>query len=241
MSTVLNTPRAVRTRPAHPEYTSEDALAGHWTQASSTELRRRLWHMAPGLLPFVLWPVPHQDPLSATLLGLVAVAGLGLAAGVYFGYHLIRRSELDREQRTAVLGYLLSVLAMIFLFPSAPEMGMAVLAVLAFGDGSATLGGIWLAGPKLPWNRRKTWSGLASFVLVGTAMAATVYWGESNNPENLTKGVHPLMAILCTLPAVILSAIAESIPSRVNDNIRVGVVSSVMVLCMHTLLIGWPG
>ena len=130
---------------------------------------------------------------------------------------------------------------MIFLFPSAPEMGMAVLAVLAFGDGSATLGGIWLAGPKLPWNRRKTWSGLASFVLVGTAMAATVYWGESNNLENLTHRVSPLTAIFCTLPAVMLSAVAESIPSRINDNIRVGVVSSIAVLGMHTALVGWPG
>lgn len=241
MSTVLKPPRRVSNpHPSLATYTAEDALAGHWTQRSSTEALRRLWHMAPGLLPFLLWPVPHQDPLSPTLLGLAALAGVGLAAGVFFGYNRIRRSEADREQRTAVSGYLFSALGMILVFPSAPEIGMAVLAILAFGDGSATLGGIWLGGPKLPWNRRKTWTGLASFVFVGTAMAATVYWGESNNIEQLQTRATPLMAVLCTLPAVFLSALAESIPSRINDNIRVGVVSAVTVLAMHTLLLGWP-
>ena len=55
-----------------------------------TEWRRRLWHTGPGVLPFVLWAVPHQDPLSPTLEFVLFLLVLGFAAHVFLRYQAHR-------------------------------------------------------------------------------------------------------------------------------------------------------
>jgi dolichol kinase len=206
---------------------------------SATEWRRRAWHASPGLLPFLLWAVPHRDPISPTLQGIMVLLVLGLAGHIFLRYHRIERSH-DRERVAAVLGYALSVLVMLLMFPQHAELGLTVLAVLAFGDGSATWGGLTFGGPKLPWNPRKTWSGLCAFLFIGIPLAAVIYWGETYfNPESLEyQSISFSTAILCASAAVGLAAIAESLPSRINDNIRVGIASAVGVTIMHALLLG---
>src|SRR5260370_36423580 len=42
------------------------------------EWRRRLIHMSPGILPFVLHAIPHHDPVGWRLLSAVVVLTLGL-------------------------------------------------------------------------------------------------------------------------------------------------------------------
>ena len=163
----------------------------------------------------------------------------GLAGHVFWRYQRIERDQ-DRERASAVLGYALSVLTMLLAFPQHAELGLTVLAVLAFGDGSATLGGLLLGGPKLPWNPKKTWSGLASFLAVGVPLASLIYWGETYfNPESLEYREVPFStAIACAGVAVLLGALAETIPVRLNDNVRVGIAAAVGVTTMHALLIG---
>jgi dolichol kinase len=206
---------------------------------TATEWRRRAWHAGPGLLPFLLWTVPHRDPISPTLQGIMILLVLGLAGHVFWRYHRIERQH-DRERVAAVMGYALSVLVMLLMFPQHAELGLTVLAVLAFGDGSATLGGLTFGGPKLPWNPKKTWSGLVSFLAVGIPLAAVIYWGETYfNPESLEYQSVPFStALLCAGVAVSFAAIAESVPSRINDNVRVGLASALGVTIMHALLLG---
>ncbi len=205
------------------------------------EWRRRLWHMLPGTLPFVLWPFPHRDPLSPVLRDVMLIVGGAIGLCILVMYHSIRRSEADRHQLAAVAGYLFSVVMPLALFPAAPELGLTVLAILAFGDGSATLFGLLVKGPRLPWNARKTWSGFAGFVSVGTVMAAAVYWGESHNLEARPPIPSFSTALTIASAATIASALAESIPARLNDNIRVGIVAGAVVVGLHTVLVGWPG
>ncbi|MGH7130100.1 MAG: hypothetical protein ACREIV_16125, partial [Planctomycetaceae bacterium] len=138
-----------------------------------------------------------------------------------------------------VAGYAGSVLATLLIFPAHAELGLAVLAVLAFGDGSATLGGMLIGGPRLPWNRAKTVSGLVSFLLVGGATASLVYWGEVYfNPESDTPPVTLGTALLCGFAAAGVSAVAESLPMRLNDNVRVGVTAAATVAVVHALVVG---
>ena len=66
----------------------------------------------------------------------------------------------ERNLRASALGYTGSVVLMLLLFPRHVELALSVLAILAFGDGSATLGGLLIGGRPLPWNRHKTWAGL---------------------------------------------------------------------------------
>jgi farnesol kinase len=204
-----------------------------------TELRRRIWHISPGLLPFLLWPIPHADPISPTLRGIIVLTCAIIAGLIYLRFHRVARQSVTSDRAGAVLGYAGSVLLTLLFFPANAELGLTVLAILAFGDGSATLGGLLLAGPKIPWNRSKTWAGTICFLACGVPMATVVYWGETYfNAESHGPPVPFLSALLCGGTAVLLAAIAESFPSRINDNIRVGVTAAVSLVVMHFLVVG---
>lgn len=47
---------------------------------STMELKRRLWHMLPGLLPIASYIYPHKDPLSPTFQKIAAGLIVGIAA-----------------------------------------------------------------------------------------------------------------------------------------------------------------
>jgi phytol kinase len=110
---------------------------------------------------------------------------------------------------------------------------MTVAGIVAFGDGSATVAGLLFGDRKLPWNRHKSWAGAAAFILMGLPLATSIYWFASAS--------HPTVAValLCVAPAVLIAAIVESLPIRVNDNIFVGVSSAVMMIAMQGFIVGW--
>jgi phytol kinase len=198
------------------------------------ELRRRIWHMVPGTLAVLLQLFPHRDPISPTLRAIIVACVMAIAARILFGFRQIQRQG-EGQGLAAVAGYSLSVLLTVLLFPADLEIGLAVLSILAFGDGSATMFGLMLRGRRLPWNPAKSWSGLFAFLLLGSLSTAWVYWGETHNPEAATAGVTFAMAICLTSPAVCLCAVAESLRSRLNDNIRVGLVAVCSLSCLHWL------
>lgn len=204
------------------------------------EWRRRLWHMSPGFLPPMLWLIPHRDPLSWLATSIILLVAAGLSLHIFIRYHHIQRSG-DNARGAAVLGYVLSVFAAFVMFPQAPQIGMAVLGILAFGDGSATLGGKLLGGWRLPWNAEKSWSGLICFVLLGSFFGALWYWGETwfNVEANEYREIDFATAYAVVGSAAILAAIAESIPSRLNDNIRVGVCAVASMAAAQTVFVGW--
>ncbi len=209
-------------------------LTAGWTVQALPyrELKRRFWHMTPGVLAFGLLVVPHADPISPTLQLIILSCCLAIGVWILLGFRQIQRRG-EGAGLGAVGGYALSVLGTSFLFPRHLELGLAVLAILAFGDGSATLIGSVFRGPRLPWNSGKSWIGLLGFVVVGSSMAAWIYWGETHNPEASDPPVSFGMAFFLTVPAVVAAAIAESLRSRINDNIRVGVVAAVALVLLH--------
>lgn len=137
---------AVPARPRAVEKAS--SLVGYLrSRLGEVELRRRLWHMLPGLLPFVLWIIPHDAPTSMRFQLVVGIGGSLAAAVMILKFSQIRRQgEANRDSVMAVLGYAGSGLGMMLLFPGELQLATGVLAVLAFGDGSATLGGLLLGG-----------------------------------------------------------------------------------------------
>ena len=206
---------------------------GLWARLGETELRRRIWHMAPGVLPLLLWPIPHEDPISPTLLAILILLNVAVGVAIYLKFGHIQRPGAPNDRLSAVAGYTGSVVATLLLFPGQPELGLTVLGVLAFGDGTATLGGLLLGGPTLPWNREKTWAGFLCFVLCGGAWASIIYWGEAQ------PAVSFAVALTCVMPAAAVAAVSESIPSRLNDNIRVGLSAAVIVATLHGIVVGW--
>lgn len=198
------------------------------------EIKRRFWHMAPGLLPFVGWAVFHGQRISAsTNLKLVLGFVLILVPFVMAQFPLIGR-KAETGFKYKVLGYATPVLLMFLLFPSHFEMGFVVLIILAFGDGSATLAGLFFGGPKVPWNSKKTVAGFIAFVLIGGTLSTFLFWHQSNPHTPL------LLAATCTGVATLVGAFAESLPLKGNDNFRVGVSAALTILAARTWIWGWP-
>lgn len=213
---------------------------GRWIdRLGTTEFRRRIWHITPGLLPPLLWPIPHADPLSPTLQVLLFTLIGGIATAIFVCYRQIERSASSEKGRNCILGYAGTIIAAIALFPDALEIAMGISAILAFGDGSATVGGKIIGGAKLPWNREKTWAGFFAFLIVGVPMATLMYYCEAHNVEALGPPLGLFTAFACCGATVLAAAIAESIESPIDDNLRVGLTALVMLPIMHALLVGW--
>ncbi|MEX2286061.1 MAG: hypothetical protein WD648_03165 [Planctomycetaceae bacterium] len=207
---------------------------------SGTEIRRRFWHMSPGVLPFVLWGIDHHDPISFAFRTIAGTILVLLATLIFAFFRLVERPGERADRTGAVLGYAGSVAAALYLLPSQAEIGLTVLAILAFGDGSATLAGKLLRGPKLAWNSQKSWSGVIAFLVVGGSMASLVYWGETYfNAESQDPSPGLLASVMCCCAAVLASAIIETIPSKINDNIRVGVTAFVGLVASHAVVVGF--
>ena len=194
-----------------------------------TEFRRRLFHMSPALLPIGLPFIQHRDVWGPILVSiLVASAAMALVVAVALGHLLKRQSE--ENWMGAVLGYMVPVLAPLLFLPGRAELGLMTLQIIALGDGSATLGGLLLGGRRLPWNRKKTYSGLFCFAIVGSLAATYSYWGESH------PGVSVGTAFLICGLAALCAGIVESLPIRSNDNFRVGATALLIGATMSALI-----
>lgn len=199
---------------------------------AGAELRRRIWHMTPGLLAFVLPLIPHPDPLPPQ--GVREVAGLAvvLTVVVLATFRAIARPG-ERHWVLNIVSYPASVVVTLALFPAHPEFAAVVLVVLAFGDGSATVAGILFGSRPLPWNRQKTWAGTLTFCLLAGPLAVLAYWNEARPAVSLAT------AAACGLAAVLAGAAAESLPVRLTDNLRVGVAAATGVVLSHLVVLGW--
>jgi dolichol kinase len=180
----------------------------------------------------VLWWIPHRDPIGPILAGAILAVGVVLGGTAFVQYRWIARDG-DRQQLSVVGGYAACVLLALFLFPGQAELGLTVLTILAFGDGSATLGGLLWGGKTLPWNPRKTLAGSCCFVLAATPLACLVFWGEAQPRISATA------ALIAGSSATLAAAVAESLPSRINDNIRVGVAAALALMVVQGYVLGW--
>ncbi|HUQ71387.1 MAG TPA: hypothetical protein VM165_17800 [Planctomycetaceae bacterium] len=195
-----------------------------------SEVRRRMLHMLPGLFPFLLWGIPHTDPWGPIIANVVLVITVAIVGPALYQFSAFSRPG-ERDGRSSVLGYALPILAALCLFRGREEIGMMTLVILAFGDGSATLGGLTLGGRRLPWNQEKSYTGLFCFLLIGGVMATAAFWGESR------PGISWTQAAIVGGGATLVAAFAESMRSRINDNLRVGVVSLVVGAVLQRLVI----
>jgi len=212
----------------------------------ATELRRRAHHMLPGLIPLVLWVIPHPHHwVVATAVGAAIVAG---AVVTFVRFHCIKRAEEGQTDCIiAVTSYAGSVLATLILFAPRVEVAFLVLGVFAFGDGSATLAGMLFGRKRLPWNHHKTIVGTACFLLIGAPMAAFLYGMETRSLwasayPSLASPTQPVafgVALAIAGVTTLAAAIAESLPSRTNDNLRVGVTAAAVASVMQMVLVGW--
>jgi dolichol kinase/uncharacterized membrane protein len=168
------------------------------------------------LLRYLTWP-------QAALLALVAlVFNATVLARVLPA--VVRPSEA--AHRSGVLFYPLSILALVLIFRERLDIVAAAWAVMAFGDGAATLVGTRVGGRRLPWNRDKTWSGLIAFALAGSIGAvAASHWVA----PVIVPPPSWFFTWLAPIAAALAAAFAETIPLTLDDNLTVPFVAGLVL------------
>src|SRR6185295_18844009 len=182
------------------------------------ELPRKVVHIGSGLIALALRPL---GPLWSAVMGAVAIAFNLLLLPRVGGHKLLREGE--RGKSIGILLYPVSVFLLILVFHRRLEVAAAGWGLLAFGDGMASVVGLTLGGPRLPWNPRKSWAGSLAYVLFGGA-AATVF------VQWTAPGAYALgFAAACCFAAALVAAALESQPQGLDDNLGVPMVASLFL------------
>lgn len=168
------------------------------------------------LFPFLTW----TQALGCALLALLLTAFILPQLDVD-----LRKSAGEVSSAAGLLAYPLSVLVLVLLYRNNPYIVAATWAILALGDGIASVAGEALGGPGLPWNRQKTWAGFIAFVLAGTLGAYA-----------LTRWVAPELgadfALRAGAATALVGAVVESLPIGLDDNISVPLVCGAFLYCL---------
>ena len=180
-----------------------------------SEDARQLVHVAMGgfalLLRFLSW-------YQAVILAATAVAfNMWLLRRVTRG-RLHRPAELSEPIPGGIVFYPTSVLLLLLLIPSRPDIVAAAWGILAAGDGAATLIGRRAGGPRIPWNREKSVAGTVAFIVFGGAAGAFLAWWCR---PIVIPPPFPWFSIAAPLFAAAAAAAVETLPIRLDDNLTV--------------------
>jgi uncharacterized protein (TIGR00297 family) len=177
------------------------------------------------LLPFLTWRESLGCPLFILLFNLAILPRFGADVNERTGQV---EAGAKPSGRAGLILYPVSILALILVFRHHMEAAAAAWAILALGDGVASIAGQAVGGPRLLWNPRKTWSGFAGFVVAGTTGAYM-----------LTRWVNPHLAVdktfIVSLAASIVGALVETLPILLDDNLTVPLASGGFIFCAYLI------
>lgn len=199
---------------------------------------RKLVHMSmlvfAFLLPFLTWPQAAGCALLALLFNVFILPSLGVDLGKGPRANTpVRPYEAAARGSawTGIVIYPMSVLLLILLYRHSLHVVGAVWAIMALGDGMASVAGEGLGGPALPYNRGKTWAGFLAFIVAGTAGAyALSRWIAPSIPADKT--------LLVSAATAVVGALVESLPIRLDDNVSVPLVAGGFMFCAYLMSSG---
>lgn len=182
------------------------------------EWKRKAVHAGVGLLALTLrwldWRLAAALALAALLFNLFVMPRIG--RGIY--------RDAGSHRDTGIVAYAGMVLALILLLREKYlPVAAAVWAMMAFGDSAATIAGRLLEGPRLPWNPRKTWTGLLGNWGIGGVGAILVFRFVTARP------LEPV-AVAILMVGAALYAFLESIQSGLDDNLVAALPTALAIL-----------
>lgn len=203
----------------HKPVRFDSAWKADWN--GKRELQRKLFHAVFGLAIVVFGVLFGRDALVVLLLVGVA-ALLSIMTLLMSGWRipviseLFYRLERDVELPGKGAFYFVigSLLAVGFAFGY--EFALAVIAILAVGDGAASIVGRKFGVHRVHWNNSKSFAGSAAFFVAG-AVVGFVFLG---------------------LPGVALAfvlAVVESLPLGIDDNLLIPVAALALEFAAHAL------
>jgi len=170
---------------------------------SSSVWKRKAVHAGMGLFALALrwldWRAAALLALTALLFNLFAMPRIG--RGIY--------RDASKRRDVGIVAYAAVVLALILLFRHHLAWAAAIWGMLAFGDPAAEIAGRLLGGPRLPWNRKKTWAGFFAYAIAALVAASFLlgFVGGAPVPFLLVAGL------------ALLAAFLESVESGLDDNL----------------------
>jgi uncharacterized protein (TIGR00297 family) len=179
---------------------------------STNEVLRKSLHIAIGFGALALRWLPWQ---AAAGVCLVAIFANWLLLHRIFGKRVARH---ERGFDEGIVLYPIAVLALVVVFGDQLHYAAIAWAMLAFGDGVATLVGRSMRIASLPWNREKSWGGFVACLLANTVAGLGVAWWMSYR--------EPVVVLIAALAA----AITESLALRVDDNVTVPFAAAVALV-----------
>jgi len=203
------------------------------------ELGRKLLHVGVGafalLLRYLTWPEAAGLAAAAFVFNWQVLPRLG-------GRRLWRDAEHGAGYALGILLYPLSVLLLVLALREDKWMVAAVWGLMAVGDGTASIVGQAVEGPRLPWNPRKGWAGLLAFAFFGGLAAGLLAVWTLEMP--LRAAASPWI-LTVVVPLALLCAVVESLPTTLDDNLTVPLVGGIAVALLAradlTILFGDPG
>lgn len=179
------------------------------------ETHRQLLHIAVGcfalLLRWLSWPQAAVLATAAVIFNLLVLPRLAP--------HVFRSIDQNRRWTSGIVLYPIAVLGLILVFRHQLHLAATAWAILAAGDGMATLVGVHVRTRPLPWNRHKSVGGLAAFIVSGGIAAMGLMWWTA-------PAVAPWLLAAAAI-AAIAAAFAESAPIALDDNLTVPVIAGI--------------
>lgn len=196
---------------------------------SHSESARQWVHLGSGAFALLLRTLTWRQ---AALLAVVALAFNAIALPRLGGRRLYRPADQARGFPLGILLYPISVLLLIVFFRERLDLAAAAWAILACGDGAATLAGRALESRPLPWNPDKSVAGTTAFVVFGAAAGVSLaLWTR----PSISPAPTVAFAIVAPIAAAIAAGLVESIPVRLDDNLSVPFTAAA-VLWLATLV-----
>jgi uncharacterized protein (TIGR00297 family) len=202
-----------------------------------SQARRKTVHIVVGgfafLLRYLTWWQAAALAVVAVLNNLFVLPRV--AASVFH--------DGDRRglSESGIVIYPIVVLAMILCFPSRPEIVAAAWAILAAGDGFATLVGSHVRTGPLPWNREKSIGGLLAFIVFGSIAGVILAQWTTTDASVMA----PWWPIAAPIAAAVAAGFAETVPIKLNDNITVPAIAILVLAPLAAvepaqLVAWWP-
>ena len=178
------------------------------------EEKRQIVHILLFLLAFLLKYLSRWQTII--LLCLLLFVVLFIIPRLRAKSHLYRFTE--RKYSRGAVSYFLILLVLVLIFPL--HIVAVSWAILALGDGTATLFGRHFRAKELPWNKNKTYAGSLAFIIFGSLGAFILLkW--------MVPEISGNQAFFLGLKTTIVAAIVESLPLKFDDNVSVAIASAV--------------
>jgi len=206
--------------------------------AGFSEIRRQITHILVGafalLLRWLTWGQALGVAAAAIVFNLIVLPRVGR--------NVFRPGDLERRAQSGIVIYPMAVFGLILLFPRRPDIAAASWAILAAGDGLATLVGAHVRSPRLPWNRDKSVAGLIAGATGAAVAGVLLSWWTS---LGMSAPPPEWFVFAAPVAAAIAAAFVETVPIRLNDNISVPFTAAFVLWSLSFVDIGvarshWP-